>query len=239
MRCVAALAVLPAAPTRWHAAVVPPHPDLPSPPPPPPPPLHPPAFFPQRVDLRRNHTESSDQSFSVSNLASECGRLARRALRGRQPARACSASTPLPPRPPSLPPPTARRPHRAAVLDDFHRFNTTAIALTDYKAPGIRYDVFDGQRGPECRESPVREQMPIPPVQNFLYNGTITLRDGTKAYRYTEPQNRDQDYLTTADANQYPVAFYDRRDETALEFRNFKAQTTWPAGTFAKPAGCQ
>jgi hypothetical protein len=44
---------------------------------------------------------------------------------------------------------------------------------------------------------------------------------------YTEPQFREQEYFTTANTNQYPVAFVDRRDEVATVFKNFKPVTNW------------
>jgi len=121
--------------------------------------------------------------------------------------------------------------------------NTTLVSLTDYKAH-VTYDVFGGGAGAppaQCHERPERNPMPNPPVEHFTYNGTVTFRDGVKAYRYTEPQFLDQEYFTTADAKQTPLAFFDRRDETAIEFRNFKAVAAgaWPAGTFAKPSTCK
>ena len=47
-------------------------------------------------------------------------------------------------------------------------------------------------------------------MNTFVYNTTTTF-NGQSVYQFTEPQFRDQDYLTTADANEYPVAFVDRR----------------------------
>lgn len=122
----------------------------------------------------------------------------------------------------------------AAILDDYSRFGHNGTSLQDWKT-GIAYEAMDGH----CREHPIRGTIPAPPVNTFIFNGTVTFPDGKQAYRYTEPQFRDQEYFTTPDVNQYPIAFYDYRQEMAQEFRNFKPITAWPANTFSKPAGCQ
>ena len=73
------------------------------------------------------------------------------------------------------------------------------VRLEDYKAPGVAYDVFTPPGGTAtCREQPLRERFPQPPVNTFVYNGTGTFNDGTKFYRWTEPQFRDQEYFTSA-----------------------------------------
>jgi hypothetical protein len=91
---------------------------------------------------------------------------------------------------------------------------------------------------PSPSSQPERGQFPIPPVNTFIYNATVTLPDGKKAYRFLDPQFQDLEYFTTADANEYPIAFYDHRQETAQEFRNFAPVTSWPNGFWNKPAGC-
>ena len=50
---------------------------------------------------------------------------------------------------------------------------------------------------------------------------------------------RGIEYLTTADANEYPVAFTDFNNGFADVYTKFTPVTTWPAGSFSKPAGCQ
>jgi len=69
-----------------------------------------------------------------------------------------------------------------------------------------------------------------------VYNGTSTF-DNQAVYVWDD--HRDVQYLTTQDANQYPVAFTDRRAGFTETYSNFKAIATWPAGTFDKPAGCK
>jgi len=81
--------------------------------------------------------------------------------------------------------------------------------------------------------------MPIPPVNTFTYNGTITLPDGTQAYRWNDPQFGDLEYITTADTNENPIAFYDRRNQIAQEFRNYQPVTQWPAGFWNQPQNCR
>ena len=51
-----------------------------------------------------------------------------------------------------------------AILDDFTNHNQSIVSLDIFKAPGVHYTVFDGQRGKECREEPERGRMPQPPV---------------------------------------------------------------------------
>jgi len=146
------------------------------------------------VDFRRQHNETSDYSYSTSNVAE---------------------------------------------LNDFSAYrNSTWIDLHDYKNR-VHYEAVENAGRPECREQPERGQLPVPPVNTFTYNGTRTFPDGTKAYSFVDPQFGDLEYLTTADSNEYPIAFYDRRNQIAQEFRNYAPVTNWPANTFAKPAGCK
>jgi hypothetical protein len=121
--------------------------------------------------------------------------------------------------------------------------------------------------GNQCREQPERGSIQdrIPDLRRVTYNKTDTF-NGQQVYVWNDSQGgrgpRGIEYLTTADANEYPVAFTDfnnqrvkwrpackpspRRPLTALPFRRFAdvysaftPVTTWPAGSFSKPAGCQ
>jgi len=126
-----------------------------------------------------------------------------------------------------------------AELNDFTRFrNMTWVDLHDYKDK-VHYEAIEGAGGrPQCRQQPERNNFPIPPVNTFTYNGTHTFPDGTQYYSFVDPQYANFEYLCTADANEYPIAFFDRQNQVAQEFRDFTPVTNWPANTFAKPQGC-
>ena len=49
---------------------------------------------------------------------------------------------------------------------------------------------------------------------------------------------RTIEYLTTADTNEYPVAFTDFQNAFSDVYTNFAPVTNWPAGTFTKPTTC-
>ena len=98
--------------------------------------------------------------------------------------------------------------------------------------------------GNQCREQPERGSIQdrIPDLRRVTYNMTTTYQ-GQQVYVWNDSQGgrgpRGIEYLTTADANEYPVAFTDFNQGFAEVYSQFTPVTNWPAGSFSKPAGCQ
>ena len=98
--------------------------------------------------------------------------------------------------------------------------------------------------GTQCREQPERGSIQdrIPDLRRVTYNKTDTF-NGQQVYVWNDSQGgrgpRGIEYLTTADANEYPVAFTDFNAQFQEVYSAFTPVTNWPSGSFSKPAGCQ
>jgi hypothetical protein len=96
--------------------------------------------------------------------------------------------------------------------------------------------------GTQCRDIPERGSIQdrIPDLRRVTYNTTSTF-NGVSVYVWDDSHAggpRTMEYLTSADSNEFPVAFTDIGNAWSDAYSNF-VNGEPPAGTFNKPAGCK
>lgn len=123
-----------------------------------------------------------------------------------------------------------------AIIDSYTQGTQAFTALADFNAKTLYTVSADGK----CYAQPERGTIEdrIPDLRKVTYMRNTTF-NGVAVYEWqdhaTAPPKR---YLTTMDANQYPVAFESEQQGVLETYANFKPVTNWPAGTFTPAPSC-